>query len=551
MKGVFAAAALAAMAGSVSAGGHHRHAHEALFAKRANDTAEVCVPGCTTIWKTITGEPTLVPISTVTATSTKTSTVTRTQTPTQAPPATTEVVVVPLPTPQPRTCPTPGTYTFPATTITVTKATTVCGATSTAVPPGTHTVGGVTTIVKTATTVICPVATVSTSGTVTTSTIVQTTFVCPTPGTYTIAPTTHTVSESTVLVYPVPSSINPGTYTAPEQVITVTKTGYVTYCPFTSSGLPTTTPAPAPAPRPTKSAPPPPPPPPPASTKEAPKPSSSPKTPSGSIGSNNDQFGITYTPYEPSNGQCKDAAKVDNDIATLKKAGFGNVRVYSTDCNTLENVGSACKKHGVDLIVGVFVKGGCTPDTPDIKEQIDKLAAWDGWSMVKLVVVSNEAIMNGHCSASELVTLIKTVKSRCSYQGPITISETLDVWQRNDVSSALCDVVSIVGANVHPYFNAAVTPDKAGDFVSNQLSLLSKICPGKDAINLECGWPSQGTCNGDACPGKLEQIKAIASIRKSCGNKTVFFSYEDDHWKEPGKCQCEQYWGAAAAFANL
>lgn len=57
MKGVFAAAALAAMAGSVSAA-HHRHAHEALFAKRGNDTADVCVPGCTTIWKTITGEPT-------------------------------------------------------------------------------------------------------------------------------------------------------------------------------------------------------------------------------------------------------------------------------------------------------------------------------------------------------------------------------------------------------------------------------------------------------------------------------------------------------------
>ncbi|OAQ91610.1 glycoside hydrolase family 17 [Purpureocillium lilacinum] len=519
MKGVFAAAALAAMAGSVSAA-HHRHAHEALFAKRGNDTADVCVPGCTTIWKTITGEPTLVPISTVTATSTKTSTVTRTQTPTQAPPATTEVVVVPLPTPQPRTCPTPGTYTFPATTLTVTQTTTVCGAETTQVPPGTHTVGGVTTIVKTATTVVCPVATVQTTGGVTTSTIVQTTYVCPTPGTYTIAPTTHTVTESTVLVYPVPSTITPGTYTAPAQVITVTKTGYVTYCPFTP---------------------------------ETPKPSSSPKTPTGSIGSDNDHFGITYTPYEPTNGQCKDATKVSNDIAALKKAGFTTVRVYSTDCNTLETVGSACKTHGMGMIVGVFVKGGCTAETPDIKEQIDKLGAWDGWNMVKLVVVGNEAIMNGHCSASQLVTLIKTVKSIIpgGYKDkiPCTISETLDVWQRKEVSSALCSEIGIVGANVHPYFNAAVTPEKAGDFVSNQLSLLAKICPGKDAINLECGWPNNGKCNGAACPGKSEQAKAITSIRKSCGSKTVFFSFEDDQWKEPGECECERSWGSAAAFS--
>ena len=430
----------------------------------------------------------------------------------------------------------------------MTKTTTVCGAESTTVLPGTHTVGGVTTIVKTATTVVCPVATVQTSGGVTTSTIVQTTYICPTPGTYTIAPTTHTVSESTVLVYPVPTTINPGTYTAPAQVITVTKTGYVTYCPFTPVGLPTTTPAPAP--QPTKSAAPPPPP---ASTKETPKPSSSPKTPTGSIGSDNDHFGITYTPYEPTNGQCKDATKVSNDIAALKKAGFTTVRVYSTDCNTLETVGSACKTHGMGMIVGVFVKGGCTAQTPDIKEQIDKLGAWDGWNMVKLVVVGNEAIMNGHCSASQLVTLIKTVKTIIpgGYKDkiPCTISETLDVWQRTEVSSALCSEIGIVAANVHPYFNAAVTPEKAGDFVSNQLSLLAKICPGKDAINLECGWPKQGKCNGAACPGKSEHAKAITSIRKTCGNKTVFFSFEDDQWKEPGECQCERSWGSAAAFS--
>lgn len=57
MKGEFVAAALAALASGVSAA-HHRHAHEHLFKKGLNDTAAVCTPGCTTIWKTMTGEPT-------------------------------------------------------------------------------------------------------------------------------------------------------------------------------------------------------------------------------------------------------------------------------------------------------------------------------------------------------------------------------------------------------------------------------------------------------------------------------------------------------------
>lgn len=58
MKGGFAAAAIAAMASGANAVAHrHAHAHQ-LFAKHATNQTEVCVPGCTTIWTTIIGEPT-------------------------------------------------------------------------------------------------------------------------------------------------------------------------------------------------------------------------------------------------------------------------------------------------------------------------------------------------------------------------------------------------------------------------------------------------------------------------------------------------------------
>lgn len=57
MKGTIAAAAVAAFAGAANAAHGHRHAHELFAAKRAQ-TGDVCVPGCTTIWSTVTGEPT-------------------------------------------------------------------------------------------------------------------------------------------------------------------------------------------------------------------------------------------------------------------------------------------------------------------------------------------------------------------------------------------------------------------------------------------------------------------------------------------------------------
>ncbi|PHH88609.1 hypothetical protein CDD83_7323 [Cordyceps sp. RAO-2017] len=629
MKGGIAAAALAALTGGVQAA-YHGHGHGHIFAKRHNGTGEICVPGCTTVWSTITGEATLVPITmTTTAISTNTTTVTIMTSPPSQPSASVVPVPAPapVPTPQPKVLPTPGTYTFPATTVTVSQTTTVCAATSTKVPAGTHVVGGVTTVVETATTVTCPVATVVTSGSVTTSTIVQTEYVCPSAGTYTIAPITTAVSQETVIVYPVPTSYAPGTYVAPRRVVTVTETGYVYVCPFTSSGLSTATPQPTSQPSPPVA----PPAAPPASTHEVPAASSSevvvpvapsspaapvapsspaapvvpsspaaplipsapavplvptkaivpvvpsavpavpsqkhsappaaypvPSTPApapapagpGGLVSHNDHFGITYTPYQPSNGQCKGAEQVDKDIAELKKAGFTTVRVYSTDCNTLENVGGACQKHGVGMIVGVFVKGGCSYESPDIKEQVDKLAKWDKWDMVRLLVVGNEAIMNGHCSPQQLRALITTVKAKCSrYAGPYTISETLNIWQRPDVSAAICGVVDVTGANIHPYFNADVTAQSAGRFVASQLELLGKVCHGNDVINLECGWPTRGSCNGKACPGKAEQAHAIQSIRETTGSKTVFFSYEDDMWKDAGACGCEQSWGTAASFA--
>ena len=59
MKGVAVAAAAAVFASGVAAHDNHRRAHRAgLFDKRTRpDTAEICVPQCTTIYSTITGEP--------------------------------------------------------------------------------------------------------------------------------------------------------------------------------------------------------------------------------------------------------------------------------------------------------------------------------------------------------------------------------------------------------------------------------------------------------------------------------------------------------------
>ncbi|KAL1960981.1 hypothetical protein VTO42DRAFT_4869 [Malbranchea cinnamomea] len=527
MKSAFLLTAAAGLLGSALAnqGFHRRHGHDAFHRRGvpAPDPAPTC--GCTTKVITEYGEATIVPEpvteSTTTIHSTSWTTVTVSVTP--------STPSVELPTPIVTVFPTPGTYTIPPATITVTSETTVCGATSTHVGPGEHTYGGVTTVVETATTVVCPVATAEPDGSTSTSYIFTTTFVCPTPGTYTIAPSTTSVSQSTVFVYPTPIEFPPGTYTRPGETVTVVETDYVYVCPTA-----TTAPAPPPAENTSQPAPPPP----------APKPSNGPSVPP--IGGG-DKWGMTFSPYTQ-DGQCMGQDEVNRGIAKIKKANFGTVRVYAPDCNALETVGSAVENNGLKLVIGVFISGS---GVDVAKEQIQQIIDWGKFGLVEMIVVGNEAIFSGSADAPTLARFIEYATQQfrgAGYNGPITTTEPLNIWEQH--GNVLCPVVDVVGANIHPFFNPEVSAQECGSFAKSQMEILGKICGGKEVYNLETGWPSAGNPNGKAVPGVEEQAIAIASLVEEVGSKSIFFSFQDDLWKNPGPFNVEQSWGCIQAFTS-
>lgn len=321
----------------------------------------------------------------------------------------------------------------------------------------------------------CPYATVKTdTAGVVTSTIDTTTYVCPSAGTYTIAPTTVTVTNTlTEVVVPVISTYCPGTYTKPEIVTTITETNTTVWCPFSS---PTAPPLASSAPaRPFPS----------ASSAPAPAPGS---------GTLCNGYHITYTAYTNDvSGTCKSAEEVLSDLTDLKSRGFCSVRIYSTDCDQLTNVGNACRQLGLEMIVGVFLNSpGCDASIGYIAEQITAITAWLPFNLdiVKVIVVGNEVLHNGYCAASELATLVSAVKSACQdvgYTGPFTITDTVDQWQITETQTELCEVVDIVGYNSYPMFNAQCTPDNAGDFAYSQFQIINAMCGTKSCINLESG----------------------------------------------------------------
>lgn len=475
----------------------------------------------------------------------------------------------PAPTPHAYTWTTPGTYTVVKSTITLTETTTVASPSPVTLTPGPNTYGGITTTVPSPCPVTVPIGTVSGSGKATTSVVVTSTHTCTEAGVCVIGASSTTVSVSTISVYPVPATYPPGTYTNSETTVTVTETGTVYYCPYAS-----VTPTPSPAPAPSKAAAPPPPaesspvspvdqtPPPAYSAPAAPAKPSPPKHDhgagfiggnqpgsNGGIVANGNKWAMSYTPYDTTGG-CKTADQVSSDIAQIAGKGFTTVRLYATDCSGLQNVGNACKANGLKLLAGVFIDSA---GLGAAEEQVSQIIAWGQWDIVEMVVVGNEAIFNEYCSAEALAGFIVSAKASlraAGYSGPVTTTEPLSSLQAS--TAALCPVIDVVAANIQPFFNGDVVAASAGTFVAGQLKLVGEACPGKEAYNLECGWPSSGSNNGASVPGASQQHEAIAGVLDSeAASRTVVFSFQNDEWKNPGPFGVEQFFGMAGILAGI
>lgn len=394
--------------------------------------------------------------------------------------------------------------------------------------PGTYTAPAVTTEVTTETVVYCPFASAGETSAATTSSVaaVPTTNVAAVPTTSSVAEVTSSVAEVTSSVAEVTSSSASANLWS--SIVAATS-----IFADSSSAAPSATGY--------------------ASSSVAASSSAASATSTASLGSSGSQWAMTYTPYDSDSGDCKTSDTVASDIQSIAEAGFGTVRVYSTDCDTLPNVGDAVANNGMKMIVGVFVSEvGCSNASPDVDSQISALKEWAQWDLVELLTVGNEALYDGYCTPQELVDLIDHVKSELSdYTGPYTTTDIVSAWQQEDVQSIVCDAVDVVAANVHSYFSADVAPADAGEFVKGQIEIVEQACGGKTGYVLECGYPTSGNTNGLNVPSEANQKIAIMSIQETIGESVVFFSMFNDQWKDPGSCACEQFWGVGTLFGAL
>lgn len=259
---------------------------------------------------------------------------------------------------------------------------------------------------------------------------------------------------------------------------------------------------------------------------------------------------MTYSPYN-ADTTCKSASAVASDISAVASKGFTSVRLYSTDCSGLSTVGAAASTHNLKLVLGVFIS---STGISIAAEQISAITTWANgdYSMVEMIVIGNEAVFNNYCTPAALAAFIAQAKATLAaagYTGPVTTTEPMSVLQQH--AATLCPVIDVAAANIHPFFNSATSASAAGAFVAATLADLAALCPGgKEAYNLETGWPHAGNANGEAVPGAGEQEVAVLGIREAAGGRSAFFSFVDDLWKAPGPDGVEQSWGCSHLFGN-
>ncbi|KAH3997073.1 hypothetical protein HBI56_125700 [Parastagonospora nodorum] len=296
----------------------------------------------------------------------------------------------------------------------------------------------------------------------------------------------------------------------------------------------------------------------PSSTKEAdkPKPTGS-YSNGGHIVTNGDKWAITYTPYA-ADGQCKTAMDIKTDIKKISEMGFTTIRSYSTDCGVFENVVPECQKYGLKVIYGIFLEGGGAggkgPFSSYANSQLEDIKNKAPKDSVAMVIVGNECMFNNNCQASELGSYIDYVRKELHGAGfptdvAITTTEPVGTWEEK--GAALCDHIDVFTVQVHPYFTASITADKAGDFAAQQLEQAAKVCPGpaaKGKFITEIGWPKSGMANGLAVASVENQKTAMKAIMEKVGSEACVFSYQDDTWKAPGDLGVEQYFGCADAI---
>lgn len=258
---------------------------------------------------------------------------------------------------------------------------------------------------------------------------------------------------------------------------------------------------------------------------------------------------IVYSPYSDSGG-CKDASTVKSDLELIASKNIGEIRVYATDCDSIETVQPAAANLGIKINQGFWIDDTGVDSIDDQVSAVISYGEANGWDIFSKIIVGNEAILNGWVTVSELLAKGQSVISQlrsAGYTGPVLTAEPPVTFTDNPT---LCTsgIFDAIGINSHSYYATNVDAAQAGEFVAGQLQATKELCSIPVYVT-ETGYPSAGDTNGENVPSAENQKIALAALLSSLNGECTILTTYNDYWKQPGPYNIEQYFGVIQLLA--
>ncbi|MGO9356563.1 MAG: beta-(1-6) glucans synthase [Xanthobacteraceae bacterium] len=233
-----------------------------------------------------------------------------------------------------------------------------------------------------------------------------------------------------------------------------------------------------------------------------------------------------------------DAAQIATDLEQL--AHITNcVRTYSI-ANGVDQVPEQARKVGLKVIQGIWLGSDRAKNLWQIQTAVGLSKAFP--DVITSLVVGNEVLLRGEMTSSDLVALIRMVKSQVTV--PVTYADVWEFWLRyRDVY----DAVDFVTIHILPYWeDFPVRAKYAAAHVDSIRRQLAVAFPNKEILIGETGWPSTGRMRAGALPSRANQARVVSEIldlARHEGFRVNLIEAYDQPWKRQLEGTVGGYWG--------
>jgi exo-beta-1,3-glucanase (GH17 family) len=252
---------------------------------------------------------------------------------------------------------------------------------------------------------------------------------------------------------------------------------------------------------------------------------------------------ISYAPFRSHQTSLSPATQVSReqiaeDLAQLAKIS-DCVRTYAVDLG-LDQIPELAAKVGLKVIQGIWLGRDRQKNLTQISTGIRLAQEYPG--TITALVVGNEVMLHGEMTASDLATVIRSVKAQVTV--PVTYADVWEFWLR---SPELYDAVDLVTIHILPYWeNIPVHAKFAAAHVDAIRRRMASAFPGKEILIGETGWPSEGRMRESALPSRTNQARVVSEMLDLAQRENFrvnLFEAYDELWKQQLEGTVGGSWG--------